>query len=250
MTQTFPRLRAKISFGQRDPVMSRLTIGIVAAVLAGGAAIAADPPRPVAMVGAVSNAPAAKVQAFDYIYPGTEIDLRPSGALTIAWFDSCVLETVTGGQVRLEKARARVSSGGKATQTTRACPTSALKLAPSRSEAGVAVKRVTPFEEGRWSEITVAAARPTFLWPSAGPPQNATVIVSYLDEAPKREVWRGTASAPRLEYPAAAPALTPGAPYEVVVERAGATPYRQVFSVDPGLTFENEALAKVVPLGL
>ena len=237
--------------------MRRLTTGIAAAVLAGGAALAADPPRPVGLVESVSNAPAAKVQRFDYVYAGSEIDLRPSGALTIAWFDSCVVETVTGGQVRLEKAKARVSSGGKTTQTTRACPTSALKLAPSRSEAGVAVKRVTPFEEGRWSEITVAAARPTFLWPAlpqargAPPPaESATVVVSFLDANPKREVWRGTASAARLAYPANAPALIPGAPYEVVVERPGQPPLRAVFSVDPGAAFENQVLAQVVPLGL
>lgn len=234
--------------------MRRLTIGIAATVMAGGVALAADPPRPVGLVESIANAPAAKVQRFDYLYAGSEIDLRPSGAVTIAWFDSCVVETVTGGQVRLDKARARVSSGGKATQTTRACPTSALKLAPSRSEAGVAVKRVTPFEEGRWSEITVATARPTFLWPAAPQArgaapaeQAATVVVSFLDARPKQEVWRGDASTVRLEYPADAPALIPGAPYEVLVQRTG---LRAVFSVDPGAAFDNQFLAQVVPLGL
>ncbi len=217
--------------------------GVLALMLA-TVALAADPPRPVGLVEAVANAPAAKLSRFDYLYAGTTVDLRPAGALTVAWFDNCVVETFTGGQVRLEKARARVT-GGKAERRMRPCPTSAVKLAPSRTEAGVAIKRVTPFAEGQWREITVRAERPTFVWPAGS---EASVVVSFLDANPKMPVWRGTSTASSLTY--AGPRLAPGAPYEVRVERAGAPVLTAVFSIDPALAVEDGSAAEVVPLGL
>lgn len=220
---------------------------ILGAAAAATAAHAADP-RPLALVETVENAPAAGVQPFDYLYPGAQVDLRPGGTATIAYFDSCVVETFRGGRIRVSKTEAK-ANGGQSSRVLRPCQTSALKLAPSRTEAGVAVKRVTPFEEGQWREIAVRGPRPLFVWPRVEALKTATVSVYFLDAQPKTQVWRGQSDQFRLAYPDDAPELKPGMPYEVVVEGAGA-PLIAVFSIDPELDLPEGALTSAIPLGL
>ncbi|MET0295562.1 MAG: hypothetical protein ABW042_11170 [Phenylobacterium sp.] len=230
---------------------TRMALGARIAALgifAAGAAQAADP-RPLALVEQVENAPAASVRPFDYLYPGAEVDLRPSGTATIAYFDSCVVETFTGGRLKAGKDAVKTGAGGKASRVLRRCQTSALKLAPSRTEAGVAVKRVTPFDEARWREIATASARPLFVWPRTEALKSAKVSIYFLDAQPKTEVWSGTSDQFRLEYPADAPALAEGMPYEVVVQGAGPA-LSTVFSIDPGLALDPGALNSAIPLGL
>ena len=71
--------------------------------------------RPLALVEHVDAAPDGGVQAFDYVYENDKIDLRPNGTLTIAYFDRCVVETITGGVVRMKDDGVKVTKKGVST---------------------------------------------------------------------------------------------------------------------------------------
>jgi hypothetical protein len=221
-----------------------LTIAVLACA---APALARDPP--LALVESVADAPAAGVEAFDYLYPGDQVDLRPGGALRIAYFRACVVDSFQGGVVRASKDGARVR-GGKSNRAARPCQTAALVAAGDGREAGVAVKRVTPFQGQGWRELAVATAQPTFIWPKPAAAGETKVAVYFLDAAPKTLVWSGATEARRIAYPADAPPLAPGMPYEVSVETPGGGRFSMVFSVDAGIDPVDGVLNTAVPLGL
>ncbi len=225
----------------------RLVLALGALAYATGAA--AKDASPLALVESVENAPAARVAAYDYVYPGDEIDLRPGGAAQVAYFQACFVDAFQGGLVKITKDGARVSKGGKSTRQARPCETAALIAGGDGREAGVAVKRVTPFQGGGWRELTVRTARPVFTWPRTAEAGEAQVAVYALEASPKTLVWNGKAAGANLAYPEDAPPLTRGLPYEVTVQGAKAKPLTAVFSVDPDLEEAGGLLNSVVPLG-
>lgn len=207
--------------------------------------------RPLALVEHVDAAPDGGVQAFDYVYENDKIDLRPNGTLTIAYFDRCVVETITGGVVRMKDDGIKVTKKGVSTQTERPCQTASLMLSEEAREAGVAVKRVTPFPEEEWREITVATERPTFIWPvDDDEDESLTLSVLLLEADPVEVVWEAPAEGTFLTYPDDAPSLTPGLPYQVTVSQDGDIQTSAVFSIDPALELPDGPLTTAVPLGL
>lgn len=207
--------------------------------------------RPLALVEHVEAAPEAGVEAFDYVYEDDKIDLRPGGSLSLAYFDSCEVETFTGGVLKLKDDGVKISKDGVSTKSARPCQTASLMLSDEAREAGVAVKRVTPFPEDEWREISVATTRPTFIWPSEGNEDGATTLSVFLLEAdPVQLVWEANAAGHFLTYPEDAPLLMPGLPYQVAISRDGKVQTSVVFSIDPGLELPDGALTTAVPLGL
>jgi len=207
--------------------------------------------RPLALVEHVDAAPDGGVQAFDYVYENDKIDLRPNGTLTIAYFDRCVVETITGGVVRMKDDGVKISKKGVSTQTVRPCQTASLMLSDEAREAGVAVKRVTPFPEEEWREITVATERPTFIWPvDDDESESLTLSVLLLEAEPVEMVWETPAEGTFLTYPDDAPPLTPGLPYQATISQDGDVQTSAVFSIDPALELPDGPLTTAVPLGL
>ncbi|WDI30165.1 hypothetical protein PUV54_09355 [Hyphococcus flavus] len=219
---------------------------------ASGTASAAND-RPVAMVELISDAPEATVFDFDYLYKGDKVDLRPEGQMTIAYFDNCIVETFQGGVVRMRDDDAKTSRGGTSTTTMRACQTAALAIDSEATEAGVAVKRVDDslLPEEAINELTIAAERPSFVWPrerTRGEP--VTVSVYYLDAEPKTLLWQTEVNGVQVAYPEGGPALERGMPYEVVVSFSRGDDMKTVFSIDPDLELPASPLTSVIPLGL
>jgi hypothetical protein len=70
-----------------------------------------------------------------------------------------------------------------------------------------------------------------------------------LDSDPPRIVWHGKVDGNHLAYPADAPPLAIGIPYEVRVTAEDEEPVSAVFSIDPDLEGPDTALARVVPIG-
>ncbi|GAB4518981.1 MAG: hypothetical protein Tsb0010_03260 [Parvularculaceae bacterium] len=207
------------------------------------------------MIESIENAPDAGVFEFDYLFVGDSVNLRPDGSMTVAYFDTCVVETFQGGVVRMRRDGARTARGGSSTKTVRPCQTAALALDTRATEAGVAVKRVDrldnllPLEAIK--EVTVAAARPEFVWPRARMGgETATVSVYYLDAEPKTLIWQASVDGGRASYPQDAPPLERGMPYEVTVTFVDGEELSAVFSIDPELEIPPSPLASVVPLGL
>jgi hypothetical protein len=218
----------------------------LAAVFAAAPALAADDPA-MALVELVDAAPKARVRAYDYLRAGDEVDLRPGGTLSIAYFDACVVDTFTGGVVKLSKSGGKVK-GGKQTRAARPCQTAA--LAPQGKEAGAAAIRIregNPLSAVAQREISIAVERPTFVWPRAA--GEAKVSLHLLEAKPKTLVWSSASAANVLAYPADAPALTPGVPYEVTVEVSPGKALSAVFSIDPGLDLPPGPLTTAVLLG-
>lgn len=220
-----------------------------AASMVAAAAMADD--RPLALVEHIADAPDAEVEAYDYVYDGDRIDLRPDGEMVLAYFDNCEVETFSGGMVRVREGGAKISRGGGSSTENRPCQTAALALSEAAREAGAAVKRVTPFPADEWREVTIAADRPNFIWPKTRRGDGeATVSIYYLDAAPEELVWRGTAASHYMSYPDDAPALTPGMPYRAVVSYKDKAAASAVFSIDPHLQLPVGVLTSAVPLGL
>ena len=124
-------------------------------------------------------------------------------------------------------------------------------LSEEAREAGVAVKRVTPFPEEEWREVTVATERPTFIWPvDDDESESLTLSVLLLEAEPVEVVWEAPAQGTFLTYPDDAPALMPGLPYQVTISQDGDVQTSAVFSIDPALELPEGPLTTAVPLGL
>ena len=217
------------------------------AAISGGAS-AQD--RPLALVEHV-NAPEAAIQPFDYVYPDDKIDLRPGGELRLAYFDKCVVETFSGGVLKLKDDEIKITKGGTSQKLPRPCQTAALSVSADAREAGVSVKRVSPFSEEEWREISVAVTTPRFIWPRDEKAKTGAAVSIYLLEAePAQLVWQGDVDGNYLTYPEDAPDLLPGLPYRVVVSYGAKRQTSAVFSIDPGLELPDSLLTTAVPLGL
>jgi len=214
-----------------------------------GAALAEN--RPIALVEHVNASSQTGLAAFDYVYENDKIDLRPGGELSLAYFDRCEVETFTGGILRLKTDRTKISKGGVSTKKARPCQTSALRLSKEAREAGVAVKRVTPFPKEEWREISIAITKPTFIWPRLeNKSGSASVRVVLLEANPVELIWQGSVDNHYFVYPDTAPPLMPGLPYEVIISYDDSDDMSAVFSIDPGLELPEGILTSAVPLGL
>jgi hypothetical protein len=198
-------------------------------------------PANVAMVEDIKNAPSAGVDFMDYVRPGQVINLGTAGSMVLVYLDTCVAETIRGGQVTVGSGQSRVS-GGQVKIEQRACQGTPQQVAHNATEAGAAVKRMTPFEQREWQEQIVGGS-PIFKWRARGS-NPAAVKVYFLDAKEPKLVWEGSTSGDTLAYPKKGPRLQPGMPY--LAELTGGA--RTVFSIDPGIEGAKHATANVVHL--
>jgi hypothetical protein len=230
--------------------MTRFRVMIAAAAMAVISSGAGAEDRPLALVEHV-DAPEAEVQPFDYVYANDKIDLRPGGELRLAYFDRCIVETFTGGVIKLKNDDVKISKGGASVQEARPCQTAALSLSADAREAGVSVKRVSPFSGKDWQEVSIAVMTPRFIWPRYKEAETGASVSVYLLEAdPVQLVWQGAADGNYLVYPDDAPGLIPGLPYRVIVSFGPKHQTSAVFSIDPQLELPDGLLTTAVPLGL
>ena len=217
---------------------------VLAATLSVGSAMAGE--GPAAMVEAIENAPDAGVGFMDYVYPGKQIDLGDSGKLVLSYFDTCLTETISGGQLTVAAGGSDLD-GGEISIKAFPCQGAQMVVTAETSEAGATVSRVTPFDGQDWSEWTVKTSRPLFKWPASG--DTTTVKVLNVDSEPPQLVWQITAQGAHVVYPADAPALGIEIPYQVQVSRGGTAVITAVFSIDPDLDVPDSLMTRVVPVG-
>ncbi len=224
-------------------------LACVSVLASGSSLLWAKGKKPIALIESIIDAPASPFQAFDYVYNKNKIDLRPSGTVILSYFDTCVVETFTGGIVKIKKDGGHADKGGTSTQQVRPCRTARLALSKAAKEAGVSVKRVSPYDVEEWREWALNTDQPIFKWvydkKIKGPAQ---LTIYYLEADPIQPVWQAQTEASHLTYPATAPALIPGMPYQAVVTFAKGKPAKAVFSVDPGLELPETPANRLVPL--
>ncbi len=219
--------------------LRRWTLGW-AAIAAAFAAHAAD--SPVALIEDAVNAPAS-VQVFDYVYPGDVIELGSDGSITLAFFETCAVQTVRGGRAVIGEQRAQVQGGASETDE-RPCRGAQLVVAEA-GEAAAAVKRLSPFDAGEWDEQAIVSRRPVFKWADDSP---AEISIYFLDAVDRELIWRGSASRSYLPYPGDAPSFVGGEPYEVVAGLGDGSIRRAVFSIDPELDYPDIGANRLITL--
>ncbi|MDP6390078.1 MAG: hypothetical protein QF654_09315 [Alphaproteobacteria bacterium] len=205
------------------------------------------PKRPSALVESVANAPGVKLQAFDYVYPGWVIELGDAGSIVLSYLESCVVETIQGGQVEVGD-NASVVEGGTVEKSQAPCEGNQVATTESTQEAAGTAYRVAAFAGQDWAERTIKSDRPIFKW-SAPPGSFSALAVISLDLDPPKVIWRGVSDKTHLEYPVDAPKLEVGVPYEVQVSLPGAPPAKTAFSIDPELEGAETTLSRLVPIG-
>jgi len=224
-----------------------ILLALVGGIAAGGALrAAADEKVAVALVEAVENAANAGVAFMDYVYPGKVIELGAGGKLTLSYFDTCLTETIAGGRVTVAKGGSDVA-GGQVSVRKFPCQRAQMVVTAETGEAGATVSRVTPFAGQDWAEFTVKTPHPVFKWRAAA--GAAALKVMDMDAEPPKLVWQGEAPGGHFAYPADAPKLKVGVPYQIQVSPAGATTIVAMFSVDPELDVPDTVMARVVLLG-
>ena len=69
-----------------------------------------------------------------------------------------------------------------------------------------------------------------------------------MDRETPQIVWQTSVNGDRVQYPADAPPLEIGLPYQVNVAMTGRAALEAVFSIDPDLEGPDTALSRVVPV--
>ncbi len=219
---------------------------LVSFVVGGNNPVNADEGSPSALVEAVEKAPDAGVAFMDYVYPGKVIELGSDGTLTLSYFDTCRTEKITGGQVTVSDGASEVE-GGDVESKKFPCQGEQIVVTSETSEAGATVSRVTPFADQDWAEFTVNTPTPVFKWPMAD--GVTTLRILEMDSEPPKLVWEGQAQGSYFTYPADAPPLEIGLPYQVQASPPGAEQILAMFSIDPDLETPATVMARVIPLG-
>lgn len=225
------------------PVLSLLCACLVL-VMSAGATRAAEP---AALVEAVSGSEPA-FQVMDYVEAGTTIGLGSAGRVVLSYLRTCRVETITGGRVTVGTGASNVE-GGRVEVAEAPCQASQLEVAQGRQEAAGAVYRVAAFEGQDWGERTIKGTQPVFRWTASPSSSLASIAVVDLDRKPPAIVWRGATDKSMLTYPADAPPLEIGVPYQVQVSAPDGGQFGANFSIDPGLEGLESVLGRLVPLG-
>lgn len=215
----------------------------------GAAAGAAAAPLHSLGTDAVAVVEAAKeagtVQEMDYVFAGQTIDLGKKGSLTLSYLSGCLTEDIAGGLVTVALGGSTVNGGKRTEKVTEGCEAAKPIIVAEASEAGATVNRATPFSEGQWTERTIKTAQPVFKWEQISGP--VTVKVMAMDQATPTTVWESPADKGWVAYPASAPPLEAGMPYQVEVS-GGGNVAKAFFSIDPGLDVADNLANRVVPV--
>jgi hypothetical protein len=209
---------------RRNRLKAALATGIALAC-PGAAAAASEPVAIVEDVAGVST----PLQMMDYLSEGRVIELGAAGVITLAYFSSCVQETVSGGRVVVGREQSAVE-GGEIERKRAQCADEGVQLSSSQAKNSGAVV----FRDGaagtdgfgpatRRPEVVVYGTRPVFVTESG----RDTLAIERLDR-PDRPRLRFALDRGRLDMARTEAALEPGGIY---MARAGGG--QVVFKVDP-----------------
>jgi hypothetical protein len=205
-------------------------------------------PKPVALVLSAENITNNTLRAYDHIYAGTRIDLRPDGVLRVSYLATCIEETIRGGRVRFREDSRKLAKGAKADSVETTCTTADSHVDKNTEEAFETVQALSPFLSEHWRERIIATQQPIFQWPMGLQVTQVTLRIIDLDSQPEELVWETTSAANHFVYPADATALEAGKPYRIEVAYPGTTVRQSTFSIDPGLNIPDSIANRLVPL--
>jgi hypothetical protein len=195
----------------------------------------------IAMVEDISNAPNAKVEAFDTVLKNQLIDLGRKGRMKLSYTISCRVETIRGGRVTVAadpRSGGSKVSGGRLRHNGKNCVNEHRKkmaaLAASSKEGAVVVPRVnTPYGTSDWSEKTIAIRRPTFVWQRPDKGRVGIAVLEMDHPSGPKVVWRTRSSKNHLRYPRNRKRFKIGAAYGLQVTYPDGTVKYAGFSYDP-----------------
>lgn len=119
------------------PLLTRLAISILVALPFFEQAAAAQEPTAI-VEDAIENA---GVEIFDYLWPGTQIDLSAGNTLVLGYLYSCLRETIVGGRVTVGTEESTVA-GGQVTREYVECHGGTVYLSEQEAEtSGVTILR-------------------------------------------------------------------------------------------------------------
>jgi len=198
----------------------------------------------IAVVEDVSGA--SGVGFMDFIFAGQSFDLGADGKLVVSYLSGCRTETIVGGKVSFSDSGAS-SAGGKVTSSVAAnCQVASAEIAGNATEAGaVAVRGTGDLLDDLQDDRVIRSASPAFRWLAGGAGE---VRIYNAGRVPAELVWTGQGENGHIEYPAAAPRLTPNIPYRVEVRSGGKVIGVARFSIDPTLTIPDTLANRLVPV--
>ena len=182
-----------------------------------------------------SASPELSLKAFQQVYPGQVIPLGVGGEIVISYFSSCMVETATGGNLKIGTLGGS-DPAGKISSVRNACVPKPVVTASSNAEAGAVAERLSPFQPALWKETTVSSTEPRFEF--KGQRGLGHALVTMLDAPAPTPIWQGDVRDGVLIYSAKLPKLQPGRPYRIEVA-AGPRHWSATFSIDPGLKDPN-----------
>ena len=205
---------------------SRLVLGLAlgpwaaATLLASGAAAAND--GPAAIVERI-EAPSSAIEAFDYLWPGDQIDLGADSILVLGYLTSCRRETIVGGQVKVGLDQSETDSQMIHHQKVPCDPIVASLTSAQASESGAVILR-DPEEEALKAQqsIRIYSTAPVF----STPEPVTQIVVRRLDQSVPDMVLQPAGAV--LDTAGSAVTFAPGGRYEA---RAGEI--LRIFEIDP-----------------
>lgn len=197
---------------------------------------------PVAIVEQISDGTAGveRLEAFDFVAEGDDIELGSSGKIALGYLESCVREEISGGKVTIGTLQSNVV-GGQVSRTRLNCDGQHLSLAANESmQSGVIAFR----DIGKPAQppLTVYSPSPLFKLSGAG-----KLVVKRIDLVGERHTLRLQEKAGGtqvVDFASEGIALAPGATY--MASFSGRT---ITFRVDGSADIGNRApLQRMVPL--
>ena len=204
--------------------------------------------KPVALVLSIENAPDASVRPFDHVFKDDQVDLRPAGVMKVAYLANCVEEVITGGRVKFRKTGRKLRRGAKAESTDSVCTSADRYIDAEDSDTYSAVQNLSPFSGDQWDERIIKTHQPIFQWPMGFRVSQVTASVINLDTPDKAPVWEMDVGGNHMVYPADAPTLLAGVPYQISIAYPGGIVRTNIFSIDPGLEVPDSIANRLVPL--
>lgn len=156
--------------------MRNAIIPSVAAAVIAATALGAAPPAmadaPVAIIEDI-NAPSSGKQLMEYLEQGESLVLNHGESITISYFDSCSVERIEGGRIKIGFQKSQVS-GGKVETENVPCGGGGIVLTESQSDqsAGIVFRGSLDFADK--DAVTIYSVSPLFVLTE---PQGELVIM-------------------------------------------------------------------------
>lgn len=174
------------------------------------------------------------------LYPGQVIALRPGQTVVLAYLNSCLRETVQGGQITIGAERSTASGGSVKAEPVTPCGTSRLALSPEQARAaGVIVTRgpvQAPPKPADAQAQKLLTTAPAFMLTAPGP-----MVLQRIDRSEQVLTLDGARGA--IDFARVGLRLVRGATYRV--ESGGRS---TTITIDPVAVSGGTLLSRLVRL--